>query len=78
MSKKYITIHKIEVRDVGNGWVVGVLVFIFSSFISLFLPFPQSMGFIRSWFIAFFGFWVGVIFSALGLKKYRVRVEERW
>ncbi|MCD6446449.1 hypothetical protein J7L49_06675 [Candidatus Bathyarchaeota archaeon] len=76
MKKKYIKIYKLEFKDIGTGWVLGLFVFLFALILSLFIPYPLNERYLRAWLWIFLGFWIGVFFSLLEIKSYKVRVKE--
>jgi len=73
---KYIKIYKLEFKDIGDGWIIGMIVLLLALVLSVFIPYPLNERYLKAWFWIFLGFWIGVFFSLLEIKSYKVRVRE--
>ena len=76
MKEKYIKIYKLEFKEIGSGWTIGMIVFLLTLVLSVFIPYPLNNRYLRTWFWIFLGFWIGIFFSLLEIKSYKVRVRE--
>jgi len=77
MKEKYIKIHKLEFKEIGSGGCfIGLFVFLFASILSFLIPYPLTGRYLETLLHLFMGFLIGVFFSHIEIKSYKVRVKE--